>query len=172
LYLSEFVQEEMMRYSMCALVILVLSGVTLAAAGEGKTYGKKITVRDVTPIADILANPDKYEGKQVLVEGQVGDVCKKMGCWMVLKAEGKADSIRIKVKDGEIVFPQEARGKMARAQGVVSVRTMTREQLIAQGEHMAEEQGITFDPSTVTGPKKVVQINGEGAVVSGVAKQK
>ena len=84
---------------------------------------------------------------------------------MMLTGEGKDEAIRIKVKDGEIVFPKDGRGKTARAQGVVSVRDMTTEQLIAQGEHMAEEQGIKFDPATVTGPRKVVQINGEGAVI-------
>ena len=161
-----------MRRYMCALLIPLLLGATLATAGEGKVYGKKVTVTEVTPIADILANPKKYEGKQVLVEGKVGDVCKKMGCWMMLTGEGEGETIRVKVKDGEMVFPQDARGRMARAQGVVSVRTMTREQLITQGEHMAQEQGITFDPATVTGPKEVVQINGEGAVISDGAAAK
>ena len=161
-----------MRHSMCALLITLLLGATLATAGEGKVYGKKVTVTEVTPIADILANPKKYDGKQVLVEGKVGDVCKKMGCWMMLTGEGEGETIRVKVKDGEIVFPQDARGRMARAQGVVSVRTMTKEQLITQGEHMAQEQGITFDPATVTGPKEVVQINGEGAVISDGAAAK
>ena len=161
-----------MRIYVCALLIPLLLGATLATAGEGKVYGKKVTVKEVTPIADILANPKKYEGKQVLVEGKVGDVCKKMGCWMMLTGEGEGETIRVKVKDGEIVFPQDARGRMARAQGVVSVRTMTKEQLITQGEHMAQEQGITFDPATVTGPKEVVQINGEGAVISDGAAAK
>ena len=161
-----------MRNHVCALLIPLLLGATLATAGEGKVYGKKVTVTEVTPIAAILANPKKYEGKQVLVEGKVGDVCKKMGCWMMLTGEGEGETIRVKVKDGEIVFPQEARGRMARAQGVVSVRTMTKEQLITQGEHMAEEQGITFDPATVTGPKEVVQISGEGAVISDGAAAK
>ena len=161
-----------MRYSVYALLLPLMLGAAIATAGEGKMYGKKVTVKEVTAIADILANPEKFEGKQVLVEGKVGDVCRKMGCWMMLSGEAKDVTIRIKVKDGEIVFPQDARGKMARAQGVVSVRSMTKEQLIAQGEHMAEEQGIKFDPATVTGPKKVVQINGEGAVISDGAAAK
>jgi hypothetical protein len=37
--------------------------------------------------------------------------------------------------------------------------------LIEQGEHHAKEEGKTFDPATVTGPKTVVQIKGEGAVI-------
>lgn len=171
-YIGVHFPEDMMRYYVYALLLPFLFGVAQIAAGEGKTYGKKLTVKEVTPIADILANPEMYNGKQVLVEGKVVDVCKKMGCWMMLTGNGKDGSIRIKVKDGEIVFPQEARGKVVRAQGVISVRTMTKDQLIAQGEHMAEEQGSTFDPSTVTGPKKVVQINGEGAVIAEDAKTK
>ena len=39
------------------------------------------------------------------------------------------------------------------------------EDLIEQGKHQAEEQGTKFDPSTVKGPKTVVRIMGEGAVI-------
>jgi hypothetical protein len=156
-----------MQYVVYALLIPLLLGAMPGLAGGAKKYGKKITVAEVTPIADILAAPEKFEGKQVLVEGKVSDVCKKMGCWMMMTGAGKDEVIRIKVKDGDIVFPQDARGKTAKAQGVVSVRTLTTEQQIAQGEHMAEEQGTTFDRATVTGPKKVVQINGQGAILSG-----
>lgn len=161
-----------MRYWACVLLLPLMLDATMMFAGDGTTYGKKISVKEATPISDILANPEKYSGKRVLVEGKVGDVCKKMGCWMMLTEEGTDGSIRVKVNDGEIVFPQGGRGKTARVQGIVSVREMTEEQLIAQGEHMAEEQGIKFDPSTVTGPKKVVQINGEGAVIEESATTK
>jgi Domain of unknown function (DUF4920) len=154
-----------MRY--LVYVLLIILGSASGFAVDGTTYGKKLTVTDVTPIADIVANPEKFEGRRVLVQGTVDDVCKKMGCWMTLRGDEKDKTIRIKVKDGEIVFPQDARGKTARAQGVVTVRTMTKEQLIAQGEHMAEEQGTSFDPSTVTGPRKVVQITGESALILG-----
>ena len=51
------------------------------------------------------------------------------------------------------------------AEGVVSYTTMTKEQLIEQGKHQAKEHGTEFDPSTVTGPKTALQINGTGAVV-------
>jgi hypothetical protein len=58
-----------------------------------------------------------------------------------------------------------AKGKTAKAEGVVAVTTYSKEDLIKQGEMHAKEEGTTFDPSTVTGSKTVVQINGEGAVI-------
>jgi len=48
---------------------------------------------------------------------------------------------------------------------VVSVRTYSKEELIKQAEEHAKEEGKEFDPSTITGPKTVVQIKGEGAVI-------
>ena len=93
------------------------------------------------------------------------DVCKKRGCWIKLAGDKEFESIRFKVEDGVMVFPMEAKGKTARAEGVVSVTTYSKEDLIAQGKEHAKEQGTAFDPSTVTGPKTVVQIKGEGAVV-------
>jgi hypothetical protein len=64
-----------------------------------------------------------------------------------------------------IVFPQESSGKSAVAEGVVIVRELTKEQAMARAAHHAEEQGLAFDSTSVTGPETVVMINGEGAVL-------
>jgi hypothetical protein len=93
------------------------------------------------------------------------DVCKHRGCWIQLGGENEGEEIRFKVEDGVIEFPVEERGKTARAEGVVSVRTMSVARQIAAGRHHAEEQGTTFDSTTVKGPKIYVQIDGEGAVI-------
>ena len=93
------------------------------------------------------------------------DVCKERGCWIKVASDKEFESIRFKVDDGVIVFPLDAKGKTARAEGVVSVKTFSKEDLIKQGEEQAQEEGTKFDPSTVTGPKTVVQIKGEGAVI-------
>jgi len=130
-----------------------------------KDYGKKLTLKEKTKVSDILSNPEKYAGKKVLVEGTVVDVCQQRGCWIKLSSDKEFEAIRFKVDDGVIVFPMEAKGKSARAEGVVSVKTYSKEDLIKQGEMHAKEEGTTFDPSTVTGPKTVVQIKGEGAVI-------
>lgn len=145
-------------------VLCIFSLSTMLLSGE-KKYGKAITVEKSTAISEILEHPEKYNGKQVKVEGAITDVCEKQGCWISIAGDKDEQTLRFKVKDGVIVFPVDAKGKNVSAQGVVSVKTMTKEELIAQGKEHAEEEGKTFDPSTITGPKIVIQLQGEGAVI-------
>ncbi len=147
--------------SACILSVLLLT-ISFAAS---KNYGKKLTVNEKTKISEIIAEPEKFAGKKVLVEGTVVDVCQERGCWIKLASDKEFESVRFKVNDGVIVFPMEAKGKTALAEGIVSVRTVSKEDLIKQGEYEAKEEGRTFDASTVTGPKTIVMLKGEGAVV-------
>ena len=71
----------------------------------------------------------------------------------------------MKVEDGVIVFPQTALGCHARVEGVMEKLELTMEQALAQAEHHAEEQGIEFDPASVTGPKVIYQLRGLGAEI-------
>ena len=145
----------------CALALTA----SLAFAGSPKNYGKTLTLKEVTRVSEILANPEKFNGKRVRVQGAVVDVCSKRGCWIRLASDKEFESILFKVDDGVIVFPMDAKGKTAVAEGVISAKTYTVEQLIEQGKHQAEETGKPFDPSTVKGPKTVVRIMGEGASI-------
>ncbi len=96
--------------------LLILNAVALA---ESTTYGKNITLTEQTKISDILAAPDSYVGKKVLVSGIIVDVCEHRGCWMMLAGDKPHQKIRVKVKDGEMVFPLTAKGKKARVEGEV-----------------------------------------------------
>jgi hypothetical protein len=156
-------KDETMKITSSILVSLLLIGAIAFAAP--KNYGKKVTLKEKTRVSDILANPEKFANKKVLVEGTVVDVCKERGCWIKISSDKEFESIRFKVDDGVIVFPMDAKGKSAAAEGVVSVKTYSKEDLIKQGEMHAKEEGTTFDPATVTGPKTTVQIKGEGAII-------
>ena len=136
-------------------------------AGTKKKYGKEITLKETTKISEIIANPEKFDGKRVLVKGPIVDVCKEQGCWIKIGSDKEAESIRFKVKDGVIVFPLEIKGKSALAEGVVSVKQYSIDDLIKSGEEEAKEEGKIFDASTVKGPKTVIQIIGEGARLEG-----
>jgi hypothetical protein len=87
-----------------------------------------------------------------------------MGCWMRLVAES-GKSVRIKVADGEIVFPKDAIGKSAIAEGTLAKLELTREQAVARARHEAEERGQTFRPESVSGPVTIYEIRGTGAVI-------
>ncbi len=134
---------------------------------EGPTsYGEGVTEEGSTSIAEILASPDDFEGKEVQVAGKVTDVCPKKGCWMELRDETDA-SLRVKVQDDVIVFPADAKGKLAKARGKVEILNMDREKYLGWMQHLAEERGETFDESTLgDGPYRIVQLAGSGAQIS------
>lgn len=150
-----------------AFLVLFAIALTLSNiyASDGHKYGKEITLKEKTKISSILADPQKYIGKTVLVEGTVVAVCEKKGCWIELASDKKFQKIKIKVKDGEIIFPLEEAGKSALVEGTVYEIKMTEEQAIEQAKHEAEEHGKEFDPSSVKGPVTLYQIKGLGAVI-------
>jgi hypothetical protein len=133
-------------------------------ASAGETYGEGVQLETSTSIAELLADPAAFDGETVRVEGFVQDVCPRKGCWMTLAAGPEGDALRIKVEDDVIVFPQDAKGRKAVAEGVVEVHEQSREEYVAWQSHLAEEKGETFDVESVgDGPFLSVQIRGTGA---------
>jgi hypothetical protein len=129
------------------------------------SYGAGIVLQRATAIDDILAAPAAYEGKIVQVSGTVREVCPRRGCWMEV-ASGDA-SLRVKVTDGEIVFPLSAKGSHAVVEGVLERIELTQEEHRAFKEHEAQERGVPFDPSSVSGPLIRWQLAGLGARIGG-----
>src|SRR5690606_3015476 len=127
--------------------------------------GNEITLSKKTEISEIKSAPEEYLGEKVLVEGKILSVCQNMGCWMEI-ADENGEKIRVKVKDGEIVFPKDGAGKTALVEGEVYKIELDEEEAKAFYEHMAEESNQEFDPSTVDGPVTIYQVKGAGAVIN------
>jgi hypothetical protein len=144
-----------------AFVLLAL--VSLYAADLH--LGKPLTVKAPTAIHKIAATPDQYVGKTVQVKGKITEVCQMMGCWMQLVDSATGSTIRIKVNDGQIVFPKEGIGRIAIAEGKLTRIQLTKEQAVAWARHEAEENNRKFDPETVKGPATIYQVQGAGAVI-------
>lgn len=148
------------------LMIILFLFISVAAYSQTDKYGRDISLTEKTNISEILAQPEEYVGKTVLVEGEILDVCSMAGCWMELKSDAENQKVKIKVKDGDIVFPVEAKGKTALVEGTVYKIELTKEEATEYYEHVATEQGTEFDDSTVTGPLTLYQIKGLGAVIN------
>ena len=127
-------------------------------------FGRPLALKEATGIDQLTSNPQKYVGKVVQVRGKVTEVCQMAGCWMMI-ADDSGNAIRIKVKDGEVVFPKDSPGKTAIAEGKFQEIKLTREQAVAEAKHEAEEKGRKFDEASVKGPKTTYQIQGLGAVL-------
>lgn len=139
----------------------------LTAAGSAGEIrlGKPLQLSQPTPIDQLTAQPDKYVGRIVQVQGKITEVCQMMGCWMQLVDPASGKAVRIKVNDGELAFPKDAAGRRAKAEGRFTKIPLTKEQALAQAKHEAEEQGRPFRAEAVTGPAVFYQIQGTGAVL-------
>jgi hypothetical protein len=153
----------MFRVATAALAVALCLTVGLSAAV--KKYGKPLTLKETTKISDIYANPDKYKDKRVKVQGPIVDVCTERGCWLAINSDKDFESIRFKVDDGVIVFPVSVKGLKATVEGVISVAMLSVEDQIAQGQEMAKEMKMPFDPKSIKGPKLSITIKGEGAEI-------
>lgn len=149
-----------------ALLLLILTSPLIAA--EAATYGAGLTLQKATPLSQILAAPDQFVGKKVQVRGLIVDVCESRGCWMNIAGDQPFQQLRFKVTDGDMIFPLTARGKTATVEGTLQKFVLTREQVIEQRKHHAEEQGQTFDPATVKSGETFYQLRGLGAVIEGL----
>ena len=81
-------------------------------------YGNPFTLTEkpITSV-DLLNDPSKYDGKTIMVEGPIADVCQKAGCWLVL-AEGDT-SIRVRTKAHKFLVAKDSTGQTARIEGVI-----------------------------------------------------
>jgi hypothetical protein len=142
------------------IVLVIASGLS---AAEIK-IGKPLALKQATSIAQLNASPEQFVGKNVQVKGRVTEVCQMMGCWMAIAHPHSDEIIRIQVKDGELVFPNNAAGKTAVAEGKFVKIEMTKEQALARAKHEAEENGRKFDPAAKVSTT-IYQVEGTGAVL-------
>lgn len=101
---------------------IILSGVALAAKSlEGKTYGKGVSDHDAIAISHLIDHHSEYIGKTVRVQGTAVQVCQHRGCWISIASDREGETLRVKVEDGEIIFPPEIVGETVIAEGVFTV---------------------------------------------------
>jgi len=148
---------------MATMRILATALATAAYAMAAEKLGKGLTLDKPIPVVTILASPEQYVGKTVQVKGKVTEVCEMMGCWMQVVDDEKA--MRVKVNDGEIVFPKNSVGRTAIAEGVLKKLVLTKEQAVARARHEADEQHRKFNPDSVKTGVTIYQIQGSGAVM-------
>ena len=123
------------------IVIALLLLVAPTAFGEVVKRGAAIaTDAKVTSLADVLAKPDTFKDKTVVVEGIVSANCTEMGCWMqIAPAADAKETIHVTFKDFAFFVPKNSKGMKARAEGVVSVETLSKE----EADHLSGE-GAAF----------------------------
>ncbi|MCS6798060.1 MAG: DUF4920 domain-containing protein [Myxococcota bacterium] len=110
-------------------------------AGSGRTFGQPpVAGVPAARISELLADPARFEGREVELRGTVAQVCQRMGCWMELRGEDGAE-VRVPLAGHSFFLPRDVVGKQALVQGRVLVAALTPE----QAEHYRSEGARVLD---------------------------
>ena len=160
-----------MKYIKLLPIFLLLVSFTALTQDDGKKDGEKVEAKElpdgtlygadinadmkILSVADIYADTTSYSGKNVVLKGNMSEICRSGGCWTVL-SDG-TNSIRALTLH-KFIMPKDMdiTGKVAVVEGVFSIKEITEE----QAKHFAEESGK--DPSTVTGSQKMYRVVATG----------
>ncbi len=143
-------------------LLILISFFTLGQTFAVTELGKKVDPKNLTPISKLISTPQDFDGKEVTISGMVTDVCSMRGCWMKFASDEKYQTLMLKVKDGDMVFPLSAKGKLAYATGTLSHKTYTADQLIAMEKERAKEQKREPKIEEIKGPKTFYQFSPVG----------
>jgi len=120
--------------------------------GEAIGKAKKVS------LPSVLKEPNKYAGKTVHIEGIIVRSCKMEGCWAQLAADKSGPSVRVTMKDHTFFIPLESAGAFARAEGIFSVKTLSKEHV----DHLINEDGAKFDNRNSDGSVTEVSFEATG----------
>ncbi|MBK8994737.1 MAG: DUF4920 domain-containing protein [Myxococcales bacterium] len=132
---------------------------SVAPARAPKAYGAPIKGSTAVALGEVLGKPESYEGKSVVVEGEVRRACSKKGCWMELaeSVAAEARGARVTFKDYGFFVPTDSAGAHAKLEGVVNVQLMKKGHV----EHL-EEEGAKFANKNPDGTVREVQFVATG----------
>lgn len=99
---------------------LLVTGIIFSAPAT-TLYGESVDKTSLLPVTLLLAQPTDYLDKVITVSGTVDAVCSKQGCWIKFVADKDTGPFRLKVRDGDMVFPLSAKGKTAYATGTLKL---------------------------------------------------
>lgn len=98
------------------------------AAGEARVFG---TAPDaslpVTRLGEIVADPQRYRDQVVRTEGEIAQVCQRMGCWMELREGEEGPSVRVPMAGHSFFLPRDSAGRRATMQGRVALTELSPE---------------------------------------------
>jgi hypothetical protein len=120
--------------------------------------GAPIGRSEKVALSKVFAEPVKYAGKTVIVEGVIVRSCKMEGCWAELAESSDSKSVRIKMKDHAFFIPLQSAGAVARAEGVFSVKSLSKEQV----DHMIADDGAKFENRNSDGTVTEISFEASG----------
>lgn len=134
---------------------------TFDADGKIKR-GAPLGDSEMVSLKDVMESPEKYAGKSVLVKGVIVRSCKMEGCWAELAPSmDSKTSVRVKFKDHQFFIPLKSEGFNAKAEGVFSVKVLSKEEV----DHLIEDGG-KFENRNEDGSVREIAFEASGIVLT------
>jgi len=96
--------------------------------------GGRVSSEGKLSVAECTSKAASLDGKTVRVEGVVEGACEKKGCWFTLKGEA-GSTMRVRFQDYKYFIPKDIPGRVARIEGRLEVKKLSR----AQAQHYEDD---------------------------------
>jgi hypothetical protein len=127
----------------------------------GAVYGDSIVEGNVIELAAVTTAMKGEERKDLKVRGKVEEVCKKKGCWMVMKL-GNGEDMRVTFKDYKFFVPKDLAGKEVVLDGYAYLDTTSVKQL----QHYAKDGGKSdAEIAAIVSPVTAISFEAKGVAV-------
>ncbi len=107
---------------------VVAPGAARAGATAPRAFGAPLDEeRPLTQLSTILAAPDRYRDQVVRTEGEIAQVCQRMGCWMELREGANGPAVRVPMAGHRFFLPRDVAGRRATMEGRVVLAALSDE---------------------------------------------
>lgn len=135
-----------LRCSFFALLSIVPVSCASSASSEVQHYGAAVPESKPLPVETVLADPQIYDGRELVLEGRVVEVCPVKGCWMTF-ASGER-SLRVTFLDYAFFVPKDCAGATAVCGGRFAIREVPAD----EARHYLEDAGRHAEAAQITEP--------------------
>ena len=116
-----------------------------AKAPAKNLYGAPISNAAGSELAEVLKDPERFRGQNLVLSGHVRRACTRMGCWMELAASNDpaTPACRVTFHGHGFFVPKDSAGSDARVEGRLEVVRVS----AAHAQHLEEEGARVADKS-------------------------
>jgi len=117
---------------------------------ETQKFGADLTIDEPTALASVYAEPVKYDGKELRIDGTITEVCQRRGCWLKLTDGNYILTVRF--RDYGFFVPKDAANARVSVQGIFQAETDAHIEQEAQEQNpglMNREKSFTLTASAV-----------------------
>ena len=127
---------------------------------EGVLFGAELNQDlEVLSFEQLISGSDEFNKKEIIVTGNISDVCQSSGCWIML-SDGN-NSARVKTNHS-FFMPKDCSGKNVKVQGTFEIKEIS----VEEAEHYkddSKDQDVT--PEENKGLQKVYEVIATGVIL-------